>query len=530
MKSIVFITSNRAKRMHALHLAEAFDIEVLSKRYYGVAYREPRISDRSELLKKSYADALERWRKTTSSADRFFFIEDTSVIIDALSRKREFPGVDVKYWMADISFAQLDADLRRRGNNRAVTVRSDVLLHLPNWFRQKHDIKETFLQFTGTEVGTIVAEEIKIETNLLYPWLDGRSFNKWFVPTGCDSPLGALPIDVADAHDFRRGSIGAMFEFLESKEALVYSDPASPLSGTKFLPNLFPPLLIAMGLPCAGKTTLGEYLSEQFGYYHIEASDFMRRSFYERHGPSSNLSIELFAEQVLKVEPDIVVRPVLSEIARSRAEFVVVTGFRSPKEIEIFLRDYSGPSQVLCWFIDASQRIRLNRSRQRARGDALTTMAAFKKRDTVQLRMGLSRIRKDLKDRFISNEGTIESYLTLCAQKLNAIQCKLRWPKPADLHERPVSLEEAILLGLAIVERQGKKKLSTTEIAHQLNRLFSDSDLETNKNNVSRYFNFKPSAFYKVETDKGVLKYGLSATGRSRAFRLVTSLGIEHQD
>jgi dephospho-CoA kinase/inosine/xanthosine triphosphate pyrophosphatase family protein len=520
MKSIVFITSNRTKLMHARHLAEPYDIEVLGKKYYGVAYREPRSLNRTELLQKSYQDALARWRKTSGCSDGFFFIEDTSVIIDALSRKREFPGVDVKYWMMDTTFAQLDSDLRQHRNNRRVTVRSDVLLHLPDWFQEQHRFDTTVLQFIGKESGTIIAEEAEIDTNLLYPWLDNRSFNRWFVPAGCDVSLSALPIEIADIYDFRRESIGAMFQFLEDKLALGERRAPRALSGTRFLPHLFPPLVIVTGLPCAGKTTLGTYLSEECGYYHIEASDFMKRAFYERHGVTSDLSIEKFAETVLKKEPDIVVGPVLREIEGSRAELVVVTGFRSPREIELFKRDYRGPSQIVCWFVDASQDVRFGRSCARGRHDAPPTLASFKKRDAVQLQMGLRDIRRRLREGIVTNEGTIQHYVTSCVQKLNAPTCKVSLSKVTDLHERPNSLEETILVGLAVLERRGTKVLSTTEIARQLNRLFGDSEFETNKNNVSRYFNFKASAFYRPEIFNGVVKYSLSATGQSRAIRL----------
>ncbi len=509
--------------MHARHLALKYNAEIRGKKYYGIAYREPRSLNRTELLQKSYEDARKRWFKTAGSPRAFFFIEDTSLIIHALSKSREYPGVDVKYWMQETSFADLDSKLRRHGNKRDVTVRSDVVLHLTDDFCEEHQINERVVHFVGKTEGTITEKEVPMETNLLYPWLDNRSFNKWFVPRGCNVPISALPIEVADQHDIRKNSIGAMLQFLSDHNLFGDHPERVNLPVAKFLPHLFPPLLIITGLPCAGKTTLGTHLSEQCGCYHIEASDFMKRAFYERHGLNSTLSVESFAEEALGKTPDIVVRPVLEEIERSRAELVIVTGFRSPKEIDIFKRDYRGPAEVACWYIEASQNIRYRRNVERGRHDVAETIGTFRKRDAVQRGMGLETIRHLLRDSTVRNEDTIQHYLQSCTQKLGLRPTKFRWPSIEELHERPTSLEEAILIGLAVHGRKASSELSTTQIAHRLNAVFAGSVIETNKNNVSRYFNFKPHPFYKATKEDGVLKYSLSATGLSRALRLVSS-------
>lgn len=507
--------------MHARHLALPFNVQIQGKKYYGVAYREPRSLDREELLQKSYEDARLRWFKTTGSKRAFFFIEDTSVIIHSLSRKKEYPGADVKYWMRTIDFEQLDKLLRKKGNNRAVTVRSDVILHLPAEFRTKHKIHDSFVRFVGNTAGTIAEKESAIETNLLYPWLDSKSFNKWFVPTGCTTAISALPIEIADRHDIRKDSIGAMLRFLAERNIFGDHPEGNASSVAKFLPRLFPPLLLVTGLPCAGKTLLGIHLSKQFGYYHLEASDFMKRAFYERHGLNSSLSIEAFAEKALLEAPDIVVTPVLEEIERSKAELIVVTGFRSPKEIEIFREKYRGPSEIKCWYIKANQKERYRRSGQRQRLDAAESFEVFQKRDELQNGMGLGEIGKLLRKSTFRNETTKQSYLKECTNFLGLKPRQFRWFDTEGIQQRPKSLEEAILVALASHGRESKMGLSTTEIAHKLNAMFVGS--ETSKNNVSRYFNFKPHPFYKSSGAKGVLKFVLSATGWSRAMRVVNA-------
>src|SRR2546426_11470403 len=124
--------------------------------------------------------------------------------------------------MQEVSFVDLDAKLWRRRNKRDVTVRSDVVLHLPEEFCEEHQIKERVIHFVGRTEGTITEKEVPIETNLLYPWLDNRSFNKWFVPKGCSVPISALPIEIADRHDIRKESIGVMLQFLSDHN--VFAD------------------------------------------------------------------------------------------------------------------------------------------------------------------------------------------------------------------------------------------------------------------------------------------------------------------
>ena len=517
MIRLYFITSSQTKLAHARHLARAYLVNIREKRNYGVAYNEPRLSDRDELLRKSYDDALARWKKSAHQSQSFFFLEDTSVIIDALSENREYPGLDVKYWMREITFAKLDKLLRDSGNNRRVTVRSDAVLHLPEAFRAEHSIEDRFLVFTGMTTGAVVEQEGPVTTNILYPWLDSRSFNKWFAPTGCDSPLSSLPIEVADAYDFRAGSIGGLLQFLRQYSEINTASSVRPADRRPHFARLLPALQLVTGLPCAGKTTLGTYLSEKCGYYHIEASDFMKLAFFERHGRLSKLSVEEFAENALIATPDIVVRPVIREIMKCKERLIIVTGFRSPREIEIFRAEYDGPSDVESWFIQANESVRFNRSVERDRADALESIDSFQKRDEVQLRMGLETIHSEIGSHVIVNESSLTHFFSECVRLFDAV-LNSEDEVPA-FEKRPSSLEETVLIGLLLREADGNPLYSTTELAHELNQMFPESKIKTNKNNVSRFFNQRVSAYFKFEEFNGVLKYRLSATGRSRALR-----------
>lgn len=134
MTDITFITSNLTKLAHARYLCRNYQVNILhyKKFFYGVGYEEPRIYDRKQLLAESFKDTVARWKKNVTECDnRLFFIEDTSVKIDALSEsENEVPGVDVKYWMRKINFNLLDQELRKKGNNRKCSVTSHVMLFL----------------------------------------------------------------------------------------------------------------------------------------------------------------------------------------------------------------------------------------------------------------------------------------------------------------------------------------------------------------------------------------------------------------
>ncbi|MEA3353798.1 MAG: non-canonical purine NTP pyrophosphatase, partial [Campylobacterota bacterium] len=325
---IVFITSSKIKLAHAQHLCRDYNINITSYRikHYGVGYEEPRIYNREQLLDESYKDALDRWKKYTSNNDKMFIIEDTSVRIDALSDKvNEVPGLDIKYWMKENSFESVDKLLKSKGNNRKCTVRSDIILHLTDDLSKKY--KKDYLQFTSTTDGCIVDKEFELNTNPIYPWLDNKTFNKWFVPNGENLPMSKLSIELADKYDFRSGAFNSMLDLLELADKI-------PKDSYKQIYLNFNPLYIICGPTCAGKSTLSKYLSDNYSYFHIEASDFMWLKYHEKHGINSDVTITNFAKKALVDEPSIVTDQIIEFIKQKNLKKVIISGFRSEKEIE----------------------------------------------------------------------------------------------------------------------------------------------------------------------------------------------------
>lgn len=528
MPEIIFITSNIAKLAHARHLCRDYAISISKQKYYGIGYIEPRIHDRKKLIEQSIEDVIRRCRKYMTCAEgKFFFIEDTSVIIHALSKDREYPGVDIKYWMQENNFASVDKQLKTLGNDRRATVRSDLVLILPRYAQRQIDTIDTYKIFTSSVTGSIVDKEMEIETQPLYPWLSGNTFNKWFVPNGCKNPISTLPIEIADQYDFRAGAFKEMLHFLEQHKFIQKKRKQKELSyqtGLDFKPTIF----IVCGPTCAGKTTLAIHLMKTYRYYHIEASDFMYLSYYERHGVCSTVKIGDFAEQALSNNPSIVVDQIMKNIHKLGDIPIIITGFRSPSEIISFKKQYKGALNIEVIFVDADQTKRYLRSQLRNRRDSQNDRETFNKDDQQQENMGLSKLRQELVLNTIENNDSIEDYIETFKKRYSKQLSGLKYATNTDSISslKPRRLEDEIILVLAEKFESGKY-YTTTEIVHLINNTFDYSESPKSKNNVSRYFNQYFYPYYEINLDGGKRYYRLSQTGLGRAHWLRYKL-IQH--
>ena len=535
MLDLIFLTSSRAKRENVLRHLKGKGIRLLPPPEYGKPYVEPRILDRGELLRESVLDANVRLLNSSVKINegyfkedgysnlrelalrfqsRLFFVEDTSVIIEAFSGEGEFPGVDVKYWMRETNFDSLNARLEELGKGRRVKVRSDIVLYIPPYLRHLADGKY-YVVFTGVSEGEISKQDIVRETNPLYPWLDNKTFNKWFVPDGESLPISALPIERADKHDFRKFALEKMELFLEDAGLLRFSEETSSVEQLDLFPS---ESLVVCGRTCSGKTTLAEFLSESYEFYHLEASDFMHVAYYEKHGVGSDVAIHDFALDALKSDPS-VVSSRLSEflIDKSIKDFVV-TGFRSPDEIKHFESRFRNAS---FFYIDAKSKIRRARSIARGRGDS------FAKREKIEEEMGVLGFLKLPKFVLVKNENSINDYLMGFAELFldrppsNAFKSSVEYRVAG-------GLREAIILALFL--QDSNEAYSTAKIAELINDnviRFSDkygAELTTSKNNVSRFFHMNFEPYFSYGGDKERYEIKLSNTGRSEARFLIKKL------
>jgi len=518
MTDITFVTSNPAKLAHARYLCKRYDVNILQykKLFYGIGYEEPRLFDRKRLLEESINDAISRWKKNVSNyGNRLFFIEDTSVRIDALSdENNEVPGVDIKYWIQSYNFHNLDTELKKRGNNRNVSVSSHLVLFLTNQLKKKIKTDKNFIVFKSTSYGTITCKEHEFQSQILYPWLDNKTFNKWFVPNGFNVPISMLEISDADKADFRRGAFEQLLKFLKENNEIKHYP--------KYVFNNrlhFNPLYVVCGPTCAGKSTIGRFLLEKYDYYHIEASDFMSLKYFEMHGTKFSVDKNLFAAELLKVNPLVVVENILNYIvSKNILDNFVITGFRTPNEVDNFFKIFPAQDMKLV-YITADSSVRYIRWVNRQRDSVGYTPLKFSQINKLQEKMGLLNI-KAMKDAilFKNNQDGISVLCNEFQKSIIGIDPVLKETINLShiLSIPKIPLEKAILFILAI-EYQKNESLyyTTTEISHLINDTFEG--LIKNKNNISRYFNQGYYPYYEIKREKGRNKYKLSPTGYSEA-------------
>jgi len=529
MVEIVFFSTNRSKLSHFRYLGERAGIRIkgFHETTYYASYNEPKINDRSELLKLSYESALEQWLKRKGANDddhSTFFFEDTSVTVEALSKNEEVPGVNVKYWMRDMTFAKLDALLKRAGNNRKVIVRSDIVMHLPQRWRTLLNTTDRYLSVVGESHGVIVDCERTIQPNLVYPWLDGKTFNKWFVPVGASDPISMLDITEADRADFRARAFEKIASMLRDGLGLL-AKQEEPGTHQLHIPGIatYPSIYVICGPSCAGKSTTAAWMRDKFKLLHIEASDFMYKAFWERHGPGSDVRIGDFAEAALQTQPGIVAQPIARFLQEIDAPGAVVTGFRCTKEVEIFREEVGASAEIALIYLNASAPIRLDRAINRGRDGV--TPEKFEKRDAQEIRMGVLAIATLPGVVLHVNDGSLpELYGAVRARYRKALRIYTSDSERRAQRQQPLRNQlEGLILRALLSEGTSKKWLTTTEIAATLNRRFKEAK---SKNNVSRYFNQEFHPYYELRfrqrdgKETCILEYQLSATGISRAKEL----------
>lgn len=516
MLELIFFTSSRIKTQHARYLCRDFDIKITNFKEVraNANYVEPRIEDRKRLLEESFNNAKKQASISKLGKQKPFIIEDTSVDIPALSKKygKEYPGVDIKFWMQNTKFEDIDLELSMLGDDRTAIVRSDVLLYLPH-------VQEEPFHFIGTTAGTITRTENSFETNPIYPWLDNQTFNKWFIPDGESSVLSQLPIEKANLHDFRREPFEKLLELLSIKGFLTKKD----LNAERFLQNQLVQnsCHFVSGLTCAGKTTIAIYLVEEHDFFHIEASDFMQEIFRENHGLDSNVKIGEFAKEILKVRPTIVAERVLKYLQQFELQNCVITGFRIVNEIEHVKNNISSTSSLA--YVECSQAIRAKRRVKRQREHY--QQESIEERDNRELQMGTSEILNLNELKKIKNDTDFDSFYREYEKHFDLLQLPKIHSHKAPINELP--LRKLIIVALYLAREQmgeGGQYLSTTEITNEINKL----NVGNNKfvNNVGRFFSQNTNFLFEVKMQKKRRKYRLSNTGVSYAKLILRSVNF----
>jgi len=465
-------------------------------------YTEDYSKPKKEMLTAAIAEILE-----TVGRGSLFFVEDTSLRINALSSAGDFPGLAVKEWFQASDFDSLDRELRQIGNDRACSVFSDIALHVPGLDRP--------VFFEGSTRGNVATSAPDFAENTAHPWLSPNSFNGWFIPEGSVKPLGAMTLEESWAYDFRIRSLASLLDRLEEYSAALNLPSQSfsrrTLVAAEHQLSLFEEpqaTYLIVGKTCAGKTTFGEYAEAKLDWQFIDASNILRglEDGY-KHYPEDSLQL---AKRLLDTHgPDIVARTIANLwFDETEGRPLVITGFRTIEEIE-FLQSRREP--VILVYVDASGRTRYERYLRRSRNGsgAIPSFGEFAERDRAQWSLGLLRVAADFADVRIENEGTLENY----HDQIRAVLEGLRHAVPGiaeniqPRHGPEASQLFRCLRHLAAANRP----LSTDEIEERT--LAEGSRIR--HNNANKVLRQVPELARRFEAPGERVRYEVTAAGRA---------------
>jgi len=397
---VYFYTSSVSKYLHARVVFGRSGLILHEFKSRREPYSEDYGASKEVLLERAVSEIL-----GSVGSGSLFFVEDTSLRIDAMSTETEdYPGLEVKEWFPKAKFKDVDEVLRAKGNRSAV-IKSDIALHLPGLRRP--------IYFHGETRGVIADQLPDFEENRQFPWLTPHSFNGWFVPEGATRVLGQMSLEESWQYDFRTRALERLISRLEEYTATLNAPSSAhtkkeidaPLDQLSLLP---PPedqkVFVVVGHTCAGKTTFGEY-AQNAGLNFVEASGVLRM-IAQSEGLSDSDSFSLAQTTLDQFGPDVVARKVV-QLYPKIDRGLVITGFRTIEELEFFKKHVASAQVVL---IEASERTRYQRHLERGRYGSIRSLEQFRTHDVKQWSLGLLRVAEDFADVRIVNEGTKDEF------------------------------------------------------------------------------------------------------------------------
>ena len=131
-----------------------------------------------------------------------------------------------------------------------------------------------------------------------------------------------------------------------------------------------------VGLPCAGKGTVIEYLVEKYGFFYTSTSDEIREVIRKRGQKITRDSLQRVAgQQRQKHGPDIWAKKAWEKVKASKSSRAVVDSLRAIEEIE-FLKKQPG---FYLAAVSAKLKIRFQRMKERNREGDPQTWSEFVK-------------------------------------------------------------------------------------------------------------------------------------------------------
>lgn len=165
-------------------------------------------------------------------------------------------------------------------------------------------------------------------------------------------------------------------------------------------------LLIVTGLPGAGKSTVSNFLKEEYNLPVISMGDQVREEAKRERIKENIQSMQEFIVKLRKkYGPGIVAELTIKKIEELNEKVIVIDGLRSKDELEIFRRNYE---EIVLLVISACIETRLKRLLKRHRPDDPKSLEELKARDEVELNIGLREVINDKNSIEVMNEGDVK--------------------------------------------------------------------------------------------------------------------------
>jgi dephospho-CoA kinase/inosine/xanthosine triphosphate pyrophosphatase family protein len=494
---LVFFTSSSSKFLQARMVLGLSGLPLTLRAHSEREYRENYSVSQSELLE----EAVQEVSRTFGGSGTLFFIEDTTIRINALSSvDNDFPGLRAKEWFQETTFDALDQCLRETRDRTAV-VFSDIALSVPGLGR--------VLFFRGATAGSVVEQVPEFTPDPLYPWLSTENFSAWFKPDGATVSLSEMSFEQSLEYDFRVRSLDKLVDRLEEYTVAANSGPpvyAPPVKLHEVQPSLFPitrSIWLVVGPTCAGKSTFGAY-AESFGNAAVvDASSIVRIIRADRGEDSTD--IHTFASRLLAEEgPDVIARYIwetfVQPIEPDRP--LVITGFRAIEEIQFFR---STDPSVRVISVESSARLRYERYIRRGTRKSITTFTDFQQHEEGQFELGLLPVASELADVRIDNVHSLEVYYNQVASVLGIGNAGAPSITVVKAHLDPTRSQ--LVRCLQLLRRAGRP-LTTQEIE----AAFEDT-AHVRYNNANKMLKRYPQLVRRQESPGSNVRYQITASG-----------------
>lgn len=497
---VYFYTSNLPKYLHASTVFSRSGLPLKHFKTDTDPYDEDYSLSKTELLTKAITQVVSR-----VGASSLFFVEDTSLRIDGLSEKEDFPGLRVKEWFASTRFSDLNRQLKRAGNNRRTTIKSDIALYVPELARP--------LLFHGETNGVVAGAAPRFQENDQFPWLSPHSFNGWIRPDGARKRLGEMSLEESWQYDFRTQAIERLITALE-EFACVLNLPSRAYvrrrerrrSTNRPLFDMSAQVLVVVGKTCAGKSTFGQRAKSTHNWEWVEASDVLRdfRTSYE-DAPQADSE---FARHILETKgADAIARRILALYEEHVDDGLVITGFRTIEELETIKNKIPDAKVVL---VEATDRNRFERYLARGRTGSTHHIDEFKARDEEQWRLGLLRVAEDFADLKITNVDTLADYQNVIDQVISGERTKSRRGLSVDVRPKHGLEENQLYRCLAVLADE----LVPLDCG-QIQQITASQGSEILHNNANKVLKKVPELARRLEIKGEKLRYQITTAGQA---------------